>query len=521
MQSLPKSLFFVVFCLPLAIVLGVLLATPLDQTTLIVVLSGFLLLLTPFFLTSHHAILIFSWNAFVTAFFLPGKPFLWMLMTAVSVFFIVLTKTLNREKMRLLLVPSITWPLLALGLVTVVTAQFTGGVGLSAVGSDMYGGKRYIYEWTGIAGFFAISAIPIDPARRQFIAAGFFLSAITAFASNIAYMLGESFYFLFLLFPVEAAITQLVSETSISGGFSRVAGLSPASLGIVCFVLMRYGIRGICNFKRPWRIVLFALTILAGLFSGFRGTLVLFMMLIVGQFFAEGLHRTKYMFVAISAVLLLSFAVLPFANRLPLSVQRCLTVLPLDLDQAAVQNAQGTSDWRLEMWRALLPDVKTYFWFGKGYGLDPKDLYFAQEHISRRIGAGYESAMIAGDYHNGPLTLIIPFGIWGVLAFAWFAVAALRVLWRNYQYGDPDVQNINRFLFVAFNVHLIFFLLVFGCFYVDLVRFVGFVALSIAINHGVASRSMAPVPARELEPEPEPQTAFGGRLQPAFRAGRA
>jgi hypothetical protein len=521
MQSLPKSLFLVVFCLPLAIVLGVLLATPLDQTTLLVVLGGFLLLLTPFFLTSHHTMLIFSWNAFVMAFFLPGKPFLWMLMTAISVFFIVLTKTLNRGKMKLLVVPSVMWPLLALGLVTVVTAQFTGGVGLNIAGSDVYGGKRYIYEWVGIAGFFAIGAIPIDPAKRQFLAAGFFLSAMTAFVSNLAYMLGDSFYFLFLLFPVDAAIAQLVSENTVGAGFSRVAGLSSASLGIVCFFLMRYGIRGICDFKKPWRVVLFSLTILAGLFSGFRGTLILFMMLVVGQFFAEGLHRTRYMFLAMLGIFVFSMAVLPFANRLPLSVQRCLTILPLDLDQTAIQNAQGTADWRLEMWRALLPDVKTYFWFGKGYGLDPKDLYFAQEHISRRIGAGYETAMVAGDYHNGPLTLIIPFGIWGVLAFAWFVLAALRVLWRNFRYGDPGALNINRFLFVAFNVHLLFFLTIYGCFYADLVRFLGFVALSIAVNHGVASPRTVPVMVSEPEAEPEPQTAFGGRLQPAFRAGRA
>src|SRR5688500_4981940 len=247
MQSLPKSLFLIVFCLPLAIVLGVLLATPLDRTTLMVVMGGFLLLLTPFFLTSHHTMLILTWNAFLNAFFLPGKPFVWMLMTAISLLFIVLIKTLNRGQTRLLYVPSIAWPLVALALVSFVTAQFTGGVGLNVAGSDFYGGKRYVYQWAAIAGFFAISLIPIDPAKRQFLVAGFFLSSITAVVSNVAYMLGETFYFLFLLFPVEAAIAQLVTERTVGAGFSRIAGLATVSWGLVCFFLMRYGIRGLCD----------------------------------------------------------------------------------------------------------------------------------------------------------------------------------------------------------------------------------------------------------------------------------
>src|SRR4051812_32214455 len=145
MQSLPKSLFIFVFCVPLAIVLGVMLATPLDTTTLLMVFGGFLLLLTPILLTKHHTILILSWNAYVNAFFLPGKPFIWMLSTALSTFLLILTVTLNRGKMQLLSVRSINLPLIAIGVVTLVTAKLTGGIGGQAVGSDVYGGKRYLF----------------------------------------------------------------------------------------------------------------------------------------------------------------------------------------------------------------------------------------------------------------------------------------------------------------------------------------------------------------------------------------
>ena len=518
MQSLPKSLFLFVFCLPLAIVLGVMLATPLDRSTLMVILGGVLLLLTPFFLTSHHSMLILSWNAFINAFFLPGQPYLWMLMTAISIVFIVLIKTLNRGQMRLIFVPSVAWPLIVLTLVISITAHFTGGVGLKAIGSDVFGGKRYVFEWAAIAGFFAISALPIPPAKRQFLAAGFFLSSVTAAVGNVAFMLGERFYFLFLLFPVEWAVTQLATEATY--GFSRVAGLSPASVAATSFFLLRYGLRGTFNLRYPWRAAFFLMCVIAGLFSGFRVTVVLIGLLLIVLFFAEGLHKTRYLWIAGVIVTLVAALVFPFANRLPLSVQRCLTIFPLDLDRTAVENARGSADWRIQMWRAVIPDIPKYLWLGKGYALDPKDMYFSQVHISRRIDSAYEGSIVTGDYHNGPLSLIIPFGIWGVLAFVWFLVASIRLLWRNYKYGGEDVVNINRFLLVAFIVYTIFFMTVFGAFYVDLAKFVGIVALSIAMNHGVAGPVTAPARAPEPELDPDPEPTFGGRLAPAFRGGR-
>src|SRR5688572_3702110 len=456
MQSLPKSLFLFVFCLPLAIVLGVMLATPLDRSTLMVIMGGFLL-------------------------------------------------------------PSVAWPLIVLSLVIWVTAHFTGGVGLRAMGSDVFGGKRYVFEWAAVAGFFAISALPIPPAKRQFLAGGFFLVGVTSAVGNLAFMLGERFYFLFLLFPVEWAVAQLASEAAY--GFSRIAGLSPASVAATSFFLLRYGIRGTFNLRYPWRAAIFLLSIVAGLFSGFRVTVVLIGLLFIVQFLAEGLHKTRYLWIGGIIVALLAISVLPFANRLPLSVQRCLTIFPLDLDRMAIENARGSAEWRIEMWKAVIPDIPMYLWLGKGYALDPKDMYFSQVQISRRIDSAYEGSMVTGDYHNGPLSLIIPFGIWGVLAFGWFLVAAVRLLWRNYKYGDPEIVNINRFLFVAFIVQMIFFLAVFGAFYVDLAKFVGIVALSIAMNHGVAGPVSAPV----VVPEPvdnEPEPTFGGRLAPAFQASR-
>jgi hypothetical protein len=515
MQSLPKSLFIFVFCVPLAIVFGVMLATPLDQTTLLMLLGGMLLLLTPLLLTNHHAVLILSWNAYVNAFFLPGKPYIWMLATAVSTGFLILTITLNRGKMQILRVPSVTLPLLALAVISYITSLLTGGVGSQSLGSEVYGGKRYAFLWAAIVGYFALSSLPVAPGKRQILSGLFFLSSSTAVISNIAYMLGDKFYFLFFLFPVEWALPQAASERAI-GGFSRVGGLGPASVGIVSFMLLRYGLRGSFDLRYPWRVLILIGGVIAGLFSGFRATFLLAIILFALQFLLEGLHRTKYLMILVLGLGLVAAAVLPFANQLPLPVQRCLTLFPLDLDPVAIENARGSTMWRIEMWRVLVADIPKYFWIGKGYAIDPKDLYFSQPNIAVTMDAPYQGALVAGDYHSGLLSLIIPFGIWGVLAFTWFCAAGLRVLWRNLKYGDESIKNINAFLLVAFISRLLFFVFVFGAFYLDLSIFTGIIALSISVNRGVAVPAPAPAPV-PVAVEPEPELIPAPQWQPAFR----
>jgi O-antigen ligase len=175
----------------------------------------------------------------------------------------------------------------------------------------------------------------------------------------------------------------------------------------------------------------------------------------------------------------------PFAKYLPVSMQRSLSFLPLDIDAAARLDAKGSLEWRLQMWSILLDEVPRYLWIGKGYAINPTDLYFATESIRRGMGKDYEGALVSGDYHSGPLSVVIPFGIFGVLAFLWFIIAAIRLLYRNYVFSDERLRNINTFFFAYFVARTIFYFVGFGAFNNDLPAFVGILGLSIAINGGM------------------------------------
>jgi|GEM_PF-5895135 len=133
------------------------------------------------------------------------------------------------------------------------------------------------------------------------------------------------------------------------------------------------------------------------------------------------------------------------ANKLPMTIQRSLAFLPLELDTEAVLNAKATTDWRVQMWEKLIPQIPKYFWLGKGYGISAQDLEQNMEGMAAGTDASDSSAMV-GDYHNGPLSVIISFGIFGAIGFLWLAGAGLNVLLKNYKYGPPELLIANRFV---------------------------------------------------------------------------
>jgi len=89
------------------------------------------------------------------------------------------------------------------------------------------------------------------------------------------------------------------------------------------------------------------------------------------------------------------------------------------------------------------------------------------------------------DYHNGPLSTLMPFGIWGMLSYLWVVAAGLFILYRNYRYGDAEIQPLNNFL-LAQGISVFFgFFFIFGAYANDIGTWAKLAGLSIAFNWGV------------------------------------
>lgn len=117
-------------------------------------------------------------------------------------------------------------------------------------------------------------------------------------------------------------------------------------------------------------------------------------------------------------------------------------------------------------------------------------------------------------YHNGPLSIILTFGIWGTIAMIWFWVAGVWVLYRNYRYGDPALRTVNTFLLAAFVSRIVFFFFIFGDIDTDILHFGGWLGLGVALNGGACKPASAPARVTNKYP------AFANvraHLQPTFR----
>ena len=481
--ALFRSLLVYGICLPLALVLGYLLATPDTYNTVGVVLILFSVLAIPVLLRWHHIWLIAVWNTSAVLFFLPGKPQFWMGLAAVSLGISILQYTINRN-LKFLSVPSVAWPLLFLTAVVLITAHLTGGLfAIRSFGGDTYGAKRYFTILAAVMGYFAIISRRIPPQRAGLYVFLFFLGTATMAIASLPGVINPAFNFLFMFFPVES-MDRLTDPNSVVGPMGppeRVFGVANLGLAVYCLMLARYGMRGLLDLRNPWRLGVFCLAVGVSMFAGFRSTFILFLMTFVLLFYLERLHRT-WLLVPVIFVLLTGGGLLVLvASRLPFAVQRSLAFLPIPLDPVAKMDAQNSTGWRWQMWMDVVPEIPRYLILGKGYSFNAND----QARLTRS-GGTMESFELVGDYHNGPLSVILPFGIFGSIAFVWFLFAAGRVIYQNYKFGDPAFHNINIFLFAYFVVKAIFFFTIFGSLHSDLPLFLGLLGLSISLNGGVA-----------------------------------
>jgi len=487
-SALFRSLLVYGLCLPLAVFLGYLLANPLDFETITVVVIIFSVLAIPLLLRWHHVWLIATWNMTALLFFVPGKPQVWMGLAAVSLLISILQYTLNR-RMKFLSVPLVARPLLFLTVVILLTARLTGGMGMRILGGDAQGGKKYFIIFAAVLGYFAITNRRIPPQRAGLYVALFFLGAATMAIANLPGMISPAFNFLFVVFPVADVdfFTNQNSVTRQTGALSRLGGFCPMSQAVIWVLFARYGMRGVLDGSKLWRLATFCFFLLVGMSTGFRGAIILLLMVCASLFYLERLHHTRLLVPVVFGGLAVAALVLLFATRLPFTYQRSLAFLPgIHLDPIARMDAESTSEWRLKMWREVIPQIPQYLLIGKGYSFSGAEMALARGEL--------EGTELVGNYHNGPLSVILPFGIFGVIGFVWLLAAGVRVLYRNYQFGDPAYYHANKFLFIYFVVKIVFFCFVFGGFESDLPMFLGLLALSISLNGGVAKPIVVPRP---------------------------
>jgi hypothetical protein len=505
--ALIRGLVVYVACVGVALLLGYMLANPLTYQAIVTVGILFGLMALPILLRWHHEMSIACWNLTMLMPFMPGKASLNFVIAGISLGISVVTRTLNSKRTSVG-DPWVTYPLITLALITTIIWKQSGGIGGYVFGTENWGAGRYVGVLGAIVGYFAFMAKPVPLEKVKLLTSLHFLSGMSSVWPVLIVLAGPSFYILLGLFPstLQAGVQFSFGEGEI---YERYTGVMFMAQAVIWFLVLRFGVKGIFNLHRPWRLIMLLAMFALGLLGGFRSFVVLLILLFGFQIWLEGLLFTRFFANVLMVGVMAASLLIPFATKLPLAFQRSFAFIPMiEIDPAARYEAEGTSEWRLDMWTVVLPEVPKYLWRPKGYNFSSTDLELTEQAMKTGRFAQYEGAIVTSDYHQGPLSLIIPLGIYGFVAFLAFVVGSLRALYRNYRYSDPELKLVNTFLLSFFLTRLIYFMGFYGAFYLDLLVFTGTVGLSLAVNAGVrsarkvAEEQAAHAPSKVLRFEP-------------------
>ena len=382
-----------------------------------------------------------------------------------------------------------------------LTAFYRGGIGIRALGGAVYGGKYYVFVLGSIVGYFALTAEAIPMAKARKMNGWFWFSGMSNLLGTLAYNGGPAFYFLFYFLSSDFVISQALSDNGLTN-IDRIGGMAPTCTAALCLLLAQYGIRGIFDLVRPWRVLFFFLTVVGSFFAGFRSITILLFLIFAFQFYFEGLLRTHYLPIVAGLAICGMAPILFFSSSMPAAVQRAISFLPVNVDSEVLAEATGSAEWRFQMWDAVEKEIPKYLIIGKGYAIDPNEIFAVNEAARTGMSINaYEGSMLAGDYHNGPLSVIIPFGLFGVIGFLWVLIAGFRVLHANYRFGDARLRRMNTLFLSFYLAQAVSFFFIFGAFNSEMSVFLGVCGMSVSLNGGVKRRSV-----RRPKPIPVPHT---------------
>ena len=216
--------------------------------------------------------MLFSWNLGAVVIFLKGQPTLWLVMVAVTLGISILERALSR-KTQFIHVRQVIWPLICLACIVVVTARLTGGFGLRSFGSDVFGGKKYIFLLGGILSYFALTARSIPVEKANLYVGLFLLGGVASFIGDLYPITPSGLRFIFMVFQPGSTVD------AFEVGVTRLGGIGAAGFAVYCWMMARYGVRGIFISGRVWRMGLFFLAVILSFMGGFRSTFLMILMI--------------------------------------------------------------------------------------------------------------------------------------------------------------------------------------------------------------------------------------------------
>lgn len=406
------------------------------------------------------------------SFRLPGQPTTMLIAQLLTIGFSTLILLMRRLPYRLRFTELEFWALILTLCVAQVYAR--NPTGFLLFGGDSVGGKPYfifaIYLLTAIL----LSGLLVPPGELKWILRlsilggilNFCVSTIGRFVPQVGYILGATYedtsqpdYSDF----GQQVDTGAANRERFLGNFGKNLSIWISSFKsplMACF--------------RPSLAPLILISIVAAGMSGYRNTVAAVgLTYLVGLCYRGGLSHLVPSLMA-GGFVLACIAILNLISPLPPNIQRSLSFLPGTWEKRYLDDAEGSTEWRVELWKEALGSER---WIsnkllGDGLGISMRELQYQMNRDTRAAGpstsgltAHQEAVLASGDYHSGPVQTIRTIGYMGLAVVLLFqirlAVHAHRQIKRC---RGTEWMPLSLFIGIPLIWAPVFFFFIFGTF---------------------------------------------------------
>lgn len=400
--------------------------------------------------------------------FIPGYPAPWYAITPLATMMLLARFLMRRNNFTY----RFTWMdvLMILQIFALAQAYVRNPTGLAILGSSTtIGGRPYMDYGMAIFAYFVLATVKteIKIVKRVILCmilvslADQLLLSATSFSGTLSQVVGRIYS------NVDYAAN--VGGSSHTVDFAETRFSSLAGLGVVLSQIL-FSFNRPLECALPWRPLRFLTLLFTGavvMLSGFRSNLIK-----MSCFFIAGtvIRRRPLDFViaVAPAVIVLSVLLMIGPKTLPMAVQRTLSFLPIEVDASIRESAQGSSDWRFEMWRLVLTSdryIKNKI-LGDGFGFSAAEQEAQiQDALGMRkySGDSIDAFIAKGSYHGWHVEAIRFTGALGLIIGVFILFSFARNAWIsiNHHRGS-DFFPYAVYLCMPFLIEPFFTLFVFG-----------------------------------------------------------
>jgi O-antigen ligase len=253
------------------------------------------------------------------------------------------------------------------------------------------------------------------------------------------------------------------AEVQVQRGVVRYFSAGTAGQLLLVGFLSWINVNRLLSIRGFWLIPLplafFGLT----LFGGFRLGILNFLLIGLIVAFLQRAFTLARIFLGCFLLIAGWFVLVETSPYLPPGAQRAIAWVPgTDIPEFVKRDASSTVEWRLQLWEEGMKKLPEYWLIGKGYAFSEKEAVAVSG--ANKATDQLSWAIVTSSYHNGPISLLLGLGVFGlIVGFALiFAICIrhgrmLKAPWR-----DPRLKQIHQVIYAMLLVHVTVFLTIYG-----------------------------------------------------------